>query len=298
MAYQMFAHNAPIVALGDEYHELTIVEKKIVPKAKFVCTKADVTRSLFTIPVTKDHEPLTGTVRKHINTCIRDQKPSEITQKKTKKMIHMPVLLFLHDCTVARTTIPFVTRKRGLGVFENRKQRETFTRMISRGWGDDVSMLDIGYVGDLLVVSPTDHPQKTLFFNACGVREVMEFDLGVEEIQFSHAYYFFPHRIRDIGLFTDRQFEVPPIIDIGPIPEFSMTDDEEEPVPQQDSSDSDMDQGDFEETDVSRMYTRLYMECARLGHSMRDADMMMTRQSSDFFIAWAQKQVCALQHMA
>jgi hypothetical protein len=293
MAYQMFAHHAPMVALGDEYHELTIVEKKIVPKAKFVCTKADVTRPLFTIPVTEEHEPLTATVLRHIGICIRDQKPSEITQKKTKKMIHMPVLLFLRDCTVARTTIPFVTRKRGLGVFENRKQRETFTRMISRGWEEDVSMLDIGYVGDLLVISPTDHPQKTLFFKACGVREAMEFDLGVEEIQFSHAYYFFPHRIRDIGLFTDRRFEVPPSIDIGPIPDFSMTDDEETTV-----SVPETDEDHLEESDASLLYTRLYKECARLGYSMRDADMMMTRRSSDCFIAWAQKQVCALQQMA
>lgn len=276
-----------------------IVEKKIVPKAKFVCTKADVTRPLTKVPIEEDHgHGLSETVRKHINTCILDQKPPVIIKKKTKKMIRMPVLIFFHDCTVARTSIPFVTRKRGLGVFENRKQRESFTRMISRGWGEVVSMLNIGYVGDLLVLSPADHPQKTLFFKACGVREVMEFDLGVEEIQFSHAYYFFPHHIKDIGLFTDRHFIVPPSIDIGPIQDFSMTDDDEETDPYLTSSSSETDEDEFEETDVSRMYTRLYMECARLGHPMSEADNVLMHRPSISFIDWAQKKIYALQQMA
>lgn len=280
----MFAHKIPMVARGDDCPELTVVEKKIVPKAKFVSEKSDVTRPLFTIPVSD--ASLSDIVQRHIRICIRDQKPSEIKQKKTKKMLCMPVLVFLQDCTVVRTTIPFVSRKRGLGVFENKKQRDTFISLISKGSETDVSVIDIAYRGDLLVISPSDHPMKTSFFKTCGVREVMEFDLAVEEIQFSHAYYFFPHRIRDIGLFADRQFDVPPIFDIGHIPEFCMNETDDET-----GSDSD----EETETDVSRMYTRLYTECKRTSTSMYDVDRTLMSRPADSFLVWGEKKLTELR---
>lgn len=286
MAFQMLAKNPPMFALVDyDRQDITILEKKIVAKSKHITTKSDVTRPKYTVP----YEPcvLSDTVYKNIFNSICEQRPSTIQQRKTKKILHMPVLAFLYNDTVSRGTIPFVSRKRGLGVFETKKQRTNFISLLSRDCTEDVDMIDIAYVGDLLLVCPSNHPHKYHFFKTCGVREAMEFDLNTEEIQFSQAYYMFPHKLRETGLFSDRHFDIPPLIDIGPIPEFSMDDDETTS-----SEDTDID----EEDPVFEMYTALFKECKRTSSTMHDVDRRYMSTSRDSFLSWGQKKLDILQH--
>lgn len=191
MTFQMLAKTSPMIALStDDRDVITILEKKIVIKSKHVTRKSDVTRPKYHVP----YQPwiLSDTVYRHIREIIQEQRPSTIKQRKTKKTLHMPLLTFLHDDTVVRGTIPFVTRKRGLGVFETKKQRSKFLSILSKDCDHDVDVVDIAYIGDLLLICPSKHPHKYHFFKTCGVREALEFDLNTEEIQFSHAYYFFP----------------------------------------------------------------------------------------------------------
>jgi len=284
MTFQMLAKNPQMVALHDgDRDDITILEKKIVIKSKRVTSKSDVTRPKYTV----SYEPwdLDDTVYRNIRQCISEQRPSTFQQRKTKKILHMPVLLFLYDNTVVRGTIPFVSRKRGLGVFETKKQRTKFVSIISKDCGHDVDMVDIAYRGDLLLICPSNHPHKYGFFKTCHVREAMEFDLNTEEIQFSQAYYMFPHRLRDTGLFGDRQYEVPPLFDIGPIPDFSM-DDETPPTDDTESED---------DNPVLQMYSELFEECKRTSTSMYDVDRRYMSTSKDTFISWGRHKLEQLQ---
>ena len=289
MTFQMLAKNHPMVALcDDDRDDITILEKKIVAKSKYVTSKSDVTRPKYTV----SYEPwtLSDTVYRNIRQCIMEQRPSTFQQRKTKKILHMPVLLFLHDDTVTRGTIPFVSRKRGLGVFETKKQRTKFISILSKDCSENVDTVDIAYRGDLLLICPSNHPHKYKFFKTCGVREAMEFDLNTEEIQFSQAYYMFSHKIGETGLFGDRQYDIPPQFDIGPIPDFSMDDDDDVVL----ASSTDETDGEDDVDPVVQMYTELFKECKRTSTSMYDVDRRYMSTSGDSFISWGQKK---LEHL-
>ena len=280
----MFANEYPYPVLNRDNDTITVVEKKIVAKSKHVSTKSDVSRPIGSFPASEIG--LDSCVYTHIRRAIQQQKQASVVQKKTKKILHMPVLLFLHDGTVVRSTIPFVTRKRGLGVFENKKQRDTCISVLSRGREDSpVTMVDIAYIGDLLLMSPSDHPLKSRFFYTCGVREVMEFDIETEEIQFSHAYYFFAHHLPDTGLFTDREYDLPPSVDVGPLPDFDIDDD--------DTVDEDEDEDENSMTQFDRLYMQLYLLHAKHGKPMYSVDRMATSSSEDEFIDWARCEIAS-----
>lgn len=284
MAYQMFANTYPDPVINRDNDVITVVEKKIVAKSKHVSTKSDVSRPIGSYPT--DHIGLDSCVYTHIRRAIQEQKQATVIQKKTKKILRMPVLLFLHDGTVIRSTIPFVTRKRGLGVFENKKQRDTCIAVLSRGREETpVSMVDIAYCGDLLLISPSDHPMKSRFFYTCGIREVMEFDLQTEEIQFSHAYYFFAHHVSETGLFTDRTFDLPSSVDLGPIPDFDMDDDDE--------TGTESESEEEEESEFDRIYMQLYLLHAKLGKPMYTVDRMVASRPGDSFIEWAKAELAS-----